>query len=277
MNNEIITIARLTGIDPSNIRMMDDGFWSRGYIINDGEIVFKFKKSPEVSYKSEIRMLNFIHSLNLGIKLQKVAWTSPDDEYLGLYGVVGKSIETTAYDVTQTGMQLGTFLTKLHQANLDNAGILSLDAEIQAWQARFYDIASWSAMGEVFSKNEMDTLDLYVHSEMPNQLKTLGENLVLSHGDLGDGNIFVDENKKVGVIDFNETCYLDEAADFMDVADDSLCRQMLLSYNADKTLREKVSIRRRLRPLIVFGSYAKRNDQEKLKTLVRQIRSKFLE
>ena len=37
----------------------------------------------------------------------------------------------------------------------------------------------------------------------------------------------MDQDGKVGVIDFNETCYLDEAADFMDVNDNKLCVEML--------------------------------------------------
>ncbi len=87
----------------------------------------------------------------------------------------------------------------------------------------------------------------------------------------------MDQDGKVGVIDFNETCYLDEAADFMDVNDNKLCVEMLNHYGGNEILREKVMIRRMLRPLIVFGNYAKRGDKRKVNKLVRQIRVKLLE
>lgn len=167
-------------------------------------------------------------------------------------------------------------MRKLHNASLETAERLDLDAEIKAWQGRFYDARSWTAMSEWFSWDEMDILDRYMQKEMPARLKALGEELVLSHGDLGDGNIFVGPDGKVGVIDFNETCYLDEAADFMDVTSTELCEQMLEAYGADETLREKVRIRRELRPLIVFGGYVKRDDRKRLNEFAKQIRETFL-
>ena len=91
IEEELQIISNLTGVDKDDIKYSDDGFLSRGYIIENGRIVFKFKKQPEVSYKNEVKMLNFLNSLNLDINLQKVGWVSENDNYLGLYGVVGKS------------------------------------------------------------------------------------------------------------------------------------------------------------------------------------------
>ena len=44
-DNELQTIEQLTGVLPTQIKLTDDGFWSRGYVIDNGRIVFKFKKS----------------------------------------------------------------------------------------------------------------------------------------------------------------------------------------------------------------------------------------
>lgn len=276
VEQEIAKVAELTGVDKDEIRLADDGFCSRGYVIDNGRIVFKFRKTPETTYKDEIRMLNFINSLGLEINLQKVGWISPDDTYLGMYGVIGKSLEQARYDAAKVGEQLGKFLRKLHVAELENAEVLGLKAEIKAWQERVYDSFAWAELQEYFSRDEMDALDDYMQKEMPEKLLSLGEKLVLSHGDLGDGNTFVDEAGKVGVIDFNEACCLDEAADFMDIDDEKICEQMLASYGADEVLQEKVKIRRQLRPLIVFGNYAKRGDTEKIKNLLGKIRRNLL-
>lgn len=69
------------------------------------------------------------------------------------------------------------------------------------------------------------------------------KNIVYSHGDLGDGNIFVDDGGKVGIIDFSEMCYFDEAGDFMDVSNEELRAAMLDAYGADDALRKKVRLR----------------------------------
>lgn len=50
---------------------------------------------------------------------------------------------------------------------------------------------------------------------------------------------------------------------------------MLDTYGADDILRQKVAVRRRLRPLIVFGNYAERNDRQKIAVLRNQIRKIF--
>lgn len=46
-NEELQIIEQLTGTPAERIRLADDGFWSRGYIIDDGHIVFKFKNRPK--------------------------------------------------------------------------------------------------------------------------------------------------------------------------------------------------------------------------------------
>ena len=117
-DNELQTIEQLTGVLPTQIKLADDCFWSRGYVIDNGRIVFKFRKSPEVKYEPEIKALEFVNSLNLGINTQKVGWVSPDDSYLGIYGVVGRSLDTLPNpDYQSIGSQLASVLHKLHQAH----------------------------------------------------------------------------------------------------------------------------------------------------------------
>ena len=263
INEELQIVSNLTGVAPEKIKFSDDGFLSRGYVIGSGRIVFKFKRNPDVSYKNEIKMLNFVNSLNLNVNLQKVGWTSEDDSYLGIYGVIGRSLESielTDDDRKNYGKQIGSFLQKLHSVEYQDAEKLSVNEEIQAWQERFEK--SKDSLSHYFKDEEIEKMNNFVYFTAPARLSSLGENMVFSHGDLGMGNIFVDDNGKIGIIDFSESIYLDEAADFMDIEDDELCKEILGSYNADDILKEKVVIRRTFRPMFVIGTYSNRPENE---------------
>lgn len=269
--DELQIIKQLTGFDSDQIKLANDGFWSRGYVINNGEIVFKFKKSPEVSYKTEIKALNFVNSLNLSVNLQKVGWISSDDTYLGVYGVVGRSLNTlTIPNYTNIGEQLANFLHQIHRAHPKNANTMTQENEITIWRERYQKSHDFLAI--YFSDAEITRLDSFFLQSAPNTLHKLGEKLVFSHGDLGDSNILVDENGKIGVIDFSEMLYLDEAADFMDVGSDRLRQVMLKRYKADDVLKEKVRIRILLRPLFVLGDYARRGDKTQVKKIISRIK-----
>lgn len=268
---ELQTIEQLTGVSPDQIKLADDGFWSRGYVIDNGRIVFKFKKSPEVKYEPEIKALEFINSLDLDINTQKVGWLSPDDSYLGIYGVIGQSLDSLPNpDYRNIGKQLASVLQKLHQAHPKNAEVFTLDKELIAWQERYQ--RSHDELADCFSEEEIALFDEFVFETIPTRLKKLGENIVYSHGDLGDGNIFIDDKGKVGIIDFSEMCYFDEAGDFMDVSNEELRTAMLDAYGADDALREKVRLRVLVRPFIVFGDYAKRGDTEQVEQLVAKMK-----
>lgn len=261
MNHHEI-IKALTGADKEIIHFSDNGFLSYGYVINNGEIIFKFRKNPSVSYKNEIELLSFLNAQSFGVNLQRVAFISPDDSYLGLYGVKGFCIENkelTEETKQSIGTQLGEFLKKLHSLSPHCNSNCSLDFELTAWQERF--MKSLPIISRYFTEAETENLKLFMIEEAPKKLLSLGENYVFSHADLGEGNIFLDENGRVGVIDFNESGYADEAADFMDIEDDIICEAALESYGADETLRKKVRIRRLLRPLFVIETYAVRGDK----------------
>ena len=272
IEEELQIISTLTGVDKESIKFSDDGFLSRGYIIDNGRVVFKFKKQPNVSYKNEIEMLNFVNTLSLRINLQKVGWTSEDDSYLGIYGVMGKSLESiilTDDKREDYGKQIGQFLQKLHSTENPNAEILDPKKEIKVWQNRFEK--SKDILSHYFSEAEIEKMNHFIYSSVPEQLFSLGEKMVFSHGDLGMGNIFVDDNGKIGVIDFSEAIYLDEAADFMDIEDDKLCAEILNTYRSDDILREKVIIRRNVRPMFVIGTYRDKSENE-IQHFIKRIR-----
>lgn len=125
---------------------------------------------------------------------------------------------------------------------------------------------------EVEIIKKLADIDALITREMPDMLRGLGEKRVFPHADLGDGNIFIDGGGKVGVIDFNESGYIDEASDFMDITDNDLCAVMLDTYGADENLRKKVEMQRRIRPIFVLDVYAER-DEDTVQKLIQQIRN----
>lgn len=272
MEEQLNIIKSLIG-ENHKIKVKEDGFISRGFVVDNGKLVFKFPRRADVSYETEINNLNYINSLDLGVNLQKVAYSSQTNEYLGIYGVIGNSLEEVKLsenEQREVGKLLGIFLKKLHQIKGHNGMPCSLTDEIEAWQNRVKFINDFIV--KTFSKKEQETINALMFEYMPNKLNKLGEKLVFSHGDLGDGNVFVDDKIKVGVIDFNESGLLDEAADFMDISSDIIREEMLNAYGATKDLREKVEIRRDIRSLIVLKPYLTRNNPQVISNLVENIR-----
>lgn len=260
--NHYEIIESLTGRKREEITFSDNGFLSYGYIIGDGEIIFKFKKNETVSYQNEIEILNYINSRKLGVNLQKCAFVSPDDSYLGIYGVRGFCIENTELSKEtkiSIGTQIGKFLKKLHSLKPDCDNLYSLRSELTVWQERFEK--SLSVLNRFFAEDEIAALSRFMLEYAPERLMNLGESYVFSHADLGEGNIFLDSDGKVGIIDFNESGYADEAADFMDIEDDLIAEAAMMSYNTDETLREKIRIRRLLRPMFVIETYSERGEK----------------
>ena len=266
IDEELQIISSLTGVDSKSIQFSDDGFLSRGYIIDGGRIVFKFKKWPEISYKNETKVLNAISSLDLGVPLQKVGWISDTDEYLGLYGIVGQTIKPNPKGY---GEQIGKFLKRLHTVDINCDRTVSLENEFTVWKDRFS--RSKDVLARYFSEAEIKKMEEFVTVTVPSSLSQLGEKLVFSHGDFCLGNIFADDNGKIGIIDFSEAGFYDEAADFMDMEDDELCAKILDVYGADDILREKVKIRRFAHPMFTIGTYRDRDESE-LNYFVNKIR-----
>jgi len=273
VTTEIEIIKNLIGVDESRIHFSDNGFMSRGYIIDGGRIVFKFKKRSDTTYVYEIQNLDYLNQQNLGVNLQSVAFKADDDSYLGIYGVPGISLEQYMIDDVSyiaIGRQLGEFLRKLHSLEPKIKTVHPLNELIKVWQSRY--AKAKKTLIKYFDAEEVAYIDMLMMQEMPDALQELGENRVFSHADLGDGNIFVDNDGKVGIIDFNESGYIDEASDFMDITDDNLCSVMLDSYGADENLRKKVEIQRRIRPIFVLDVYADR-DEDAVRKIVRQIKN----
>lgn len=271
--DEQLKIIKTLIDENANIKVKEDGFLSRGFVVDNGKLVFKFPRNKDVSYKTEIDILNFINSIDLNINLQKVAFVEPNNQYLGIYGVLGNSLEEkflSKEEQVEAGKKLGLFLKKLHSVKTQKGIPCPLQLEIESWQKRVVDIKNF--IKSTFNQDEQNVIDKLIFGYMPKKLNELGENLVFSHGDLGDGNIFIDDHGEIGVIDFNESGLLEEAADFMDIKSDIIRNAMLDSYQANEVLRQKVEIRKDIRALIVLKPYLTRNNEQIIQELISNIK-----
>lgn len=256
------------------VTFSDKGSYSHCCIINAGEIVFKFKKRPGVNYENEAKILNLLKDENLGVKIQTVGWSDHLSDYIGLYGIKGKAInelELTEPEKSKIAKSLAEFLKNLHAKTPENLNKTSLDEEISAWQERF--TRSEKALEKYLTESELRKAKNLILTQVPEKLKQLGEKPVFSHGDFWENNIFLDENNNLGVIDFSDAGYYDEAADFTYLESDSLAEKILDYYDADETLREKVRLRRLIKPMFVISAYLNSENTPTLKSYAAKIKN----
>ena len=243
MKHEIERVMELTGAAEKQIELHDDGYWSRAYVVNGGEFVVKFPKYDIVSYENEARFLNIVNTMPLPISVQKLKWLAEDKRCIVVYGVMGtplSKLENLSIEQKQSiGKQIGAFLKLLHSLKPDYSG-QNLDDEILEYQKCYADCVDF--FSKHFSKEEQKSLDYLIYNYLPSLRKSLGENLVFSHADIWEPNIFIDEHGVVGIIDCNNAGYFDDAADFV-VEDEALRGFILDHYGASETLYKKSEIK----------------------------------
>jgi aminoglycoside phosphotransferase len=273
ITQEVETIEKLLGSN-HEIVFSDAGHMSRGYIVDDGRIVFKFPRSLGVSYDNEIRVLNAVNALTTDIGLQRVGWAAQNSGYLGLYGVIGKAIKNLELSPAQKrniGERIGCFLRALHSLEVPGAPVYPLVDEIKTLQERYIQHKDFTDAN--MTAIECARLHELMMEEAPSTLMKLGDDRVFAHGDLSGNNIFLDKSGNVGLIDFSESGYLDRAADFMDIGDGEISEAMLGAYGADDTLVQKISIRQRIRPAAILVYYRQKDDYAGSMKTVEKIRA----
>jgi hypothetical protein len=64
---------------------MDDGWDGRVYLVNGGEAVFKFPRSPEtkMQYQRAVRVLDAVQTIDSPILIPLLEWRGPDLQWLG--------------------------------------------------------------------------------------------------------------------------------------------------------------------------------------------------
>jgi|GEM_PF-1040694 len=240
---EIDKVIELVRANKSQIKLCDDGYWSRAYVVRGGEFVVKFPKFDFIDYSIEAQFLNFLNSHKLPIATQKVKWLAQDNSTLVLYGVKGTALsELKSLNLAQKSditRQLADFLKQLHSLEF-NIKTKSLKTEIENYKKTYAECSDF--FNAHLTKKEKQKLDFLVNEYLPLQRENLGEKLVLCHGDIWDSNIFVDDKGMVGIIDCANAGYCDEATDFC-FYDKSLRDLLLNHYGASDILKRKAELK----------------------------------
>ncbi|MCL2438999.1 MAG: aminoglycoside phosphotransferase family protein [Alphaproteobacteria bacterium] len=271
IKKELDIIEKLIG-GGRNIVLNEMGYHSRAYIVDGGELVFKFPRTAGVKYENEARVLEAVNTIDTDIKFQSVDCVDNKGKYLALYGVVGEpmfKLDLAPEEKQMIGTRLGRFLGQLHTLLVPGVPVYTVEWEIAEWQKRYRSCKDLINLH--LTKEQARQLDNLMMKKMPEVLIALGEDRVFSHGDLGGHNIIFD-GKNVGVIDFTESGYLDRAADFMDIGDTAV-RPMLEAYNADESLLRKVAMRRMIKPVLLLWVCKLRNDKDGIARAIEKIKA----
>jgi aminoglycoside phosphotransferase (APT) family kinase protein len=235
---EQAVVRQVLGLgDHVDVDYDDDGWDSRVYLVNRGQAVFKFPRSPEakLQYGREVRVLDALQTTDSPILIPRVQWRDPDLEWFGYRGIVGQQLSAVLpqLDVETkrfVGRSLGLFLRELHTRRIDGLPVVSVGGEIAQYQEKYrLSLAALDAL----TRRERAVARSFFCEILPNHLRKLGGELRLTHGDLGPWNIILADDSEVGVIDFGDASYQDPSKDFSGFGDDIILEAALATYGAD--------------------------------------------
>jgi len=146
---EIITkekeiVSSITNEAFEEIEFIDIGWTSRVYIINRGELVFKFARNNEVikEYKSEILTYKYFEKKSFEVKLPVVKFQETNLRYFGYEGVIGQTLDKCIDNLSKKekiiiGQRISEFLKVLHESNLPNLNKFDINYEEKEFFEKF--------------------------------------------------------------------------------------------------------------------------------------------
>lgn len=272
-------VGHLAGLSNNDgVVFNNDGWDSRVYIINNGQFVFKFPRSDKIKsrYRCETAVLELAVELARDIKIPKVIWTHPANDYFGYEGVLGTPLRQKAanLDVStrQTiGKSLGEFLQRFHNLALPEARDMSLTeevAQIQNWYQK-----NTPLFHTLFTDSDHQKLHQLLYDTWPQELANLGVNTVLCHGDFHFQNIFYTNDGQLGIIDFGDVCRADCSRDFADFDDEVIFETALQAYGDSPIMRQKIAIRSAMFQIISVIFFAVKKDDQGVHETVAKIQA----
>lgn len=273
----ISNLPGLAGQNPT-ITLIDSGWDSRAYSINNGQYFVKFPRSEKIRgrYGYQIAALKLAATLDSPVHVSNVLWEGPDYDYFGYQGIEGVPLTEalpTLDDAAKqaVGTALGNFLRQFHRLQLPQARPMGLEQEImqlQDWYQKGLHLSN-----KVFTVNEQSKLHEMVYDTWPDQLRALGIIPALCHGDFHFSNIFYTSSGKVGVIDFGDVCNADHSKDFADFEDKAIFEAMLAAYASDDgRLLEKIRIREEIKRIITLTAQLIKNGDVAARGTIAKIR-----
>jgi len=242
IKDELETVMRLTGVsDGSRLKVNEIGWTSRVFIIDDGEIVFKFPRNAKFreECKHEATVLKLLRGQEFCLRVPVLNWMAEDNSYFGYYGVVGKPLREIIGDLsagqkTEIGTQIGKFLRQMHGIKVCG------DIKAQTLEEQALEYQKWYRKGRdlligYFSETELMRIDDFFTHEVPDCMVGTNE-LVFCHGDLDYNNTLVDNGNQVGVIDFGDAGLYDRSQDFRGMDDATLRESMVAAYGGDEVI-----------------------------------------
>ena len=245
--DELEIVKRLTGVgDESRIEINEIGWTSRVYIIDGGKIVFKFPRNAKFrnECKHEVAALKMLKEQPFCLSVPVLNWTAEDNSYFGFYGVEGVPLREVIDGLSEQqkieiGTQIGRFLRQLHgiknYGNMKSQTLEEQSLEYQDWYRKGRDL-----LKEFFSEAELTRIDDFFENEVPNCMVGGGE-LVFCHGDLDYNNTLIDNENRVGIIDFGDAGLYDRSQDFRGMDDEILRESMVKACGGDEVISKTVA------------------------------------
>jgi aminoglycoside phosphotransferase (APT) family kinase protein len=268
IDHEKKVVQSLVGLpDAGSIILNDAGWTSRVYVVNDGQFVVKFPRKAEVKkeYEQEIKILGLLERVNSHVQIPKIRWTHPQNNYIGYEGIIGHITLDQAGPLDlatkkRIGQDLGTFLRQLHSLDLSGGLGMTVQREIEQFQTKYH--LGLPSIAQHFTPEVQDRLKQLVQIDMPNELRRLGADRVVCHGDLGYWNIILTADRSIGIIDFGDVGYYDKSKDFIGLEDAEMLDAALTVYGDNQALREKIAVRQKVLPLLDLAYYTEQHDQK---------------
>ncbi len=256
-----------------------EGWDSRVYLVDDGEFVFKFPRSEavRVAYRNEIAVLQRVESMHLPLWTPRVRWVGPGDTYFGYAGMPGTAADLTHETHARRvaiSRAIGGFARRLHALDLPGVRSVDVESEIRDFQRQWTDAGP--VVAERFTPIERSRLDQFFADVMPAEMRRLGSELVLCHGDLGPWNIVVDEDGAIGVIDFGDVCRCDRSKDLVGMYEPGALDAALDAYDYagdPATLRDRIAVRARALPAMDIVFFAGKHDEVRLERCIERTRA----
>ena len=273
-------VSSLTGVRLEEIVYNDIGWTSRIYVINQGEIVFKFPRTQEIirEYMKEIQIYYLLNDINIGVDIPQVRWQDSELRYFGYAGIPGVTLDICLQELTtetkvKIGKILGFFLRKLHTLDLKDANTYNLKDEIIEFQEIFRK--GENEIQTAFTKKKFLKIKNFVFQEFPEKVLVLGLSKALCHSDLGFWNIIYSPSGNIGIIDFGDVSYCDFSRDFIGLSDPTILESALITYGEDSKLREKIILRMKSIPILELPFFLEKKDRVGINKSLKRIEDSF--
>ena len=277
IEREMSIVRKLLGVAPSaTITLHDDGWDSRVYEF-EGRYFFKFPRSEKIRgrYAVEIAALKLASTIS-GVHIPEVRWRHTTNDYFGYAGIAGTPLSDdisrcSAAERRAIGTTLGNFLKQFHQYQLDGVRQMDLDREI-AQLHEWYGACS-AFLEQHCLPDERRAIAHLIYEAWPEELRALGRDAALCHGDFHLGNVIRSKDGELGIIDFGDVGFYDRSKDFIALKESEVFAAALAAYGTDEQLQRKIALRQKMWCIIELTARLGKDNQRGAHEKLTQLRT----